>query len=139
MTKLLCLAAAIVFVGCAGHSGNDDLEVNDVGATQDALATPGPSTSDDTTGDGEQEDGAEVGDKDCRHGDKDGHAHHHRHKFSVLDALDGTVDHQITIADLPPGLPDHLIAKLHKIDTDGDGIVTKAEVKAFKKQRRHHD
>lgn len=142
MTKLAPLAAAIVFVGCAGHSGNDDLEVNDLGSTRDALATPAaPSpttTGDDTTGDGEHEDGSEVGDKDCRHGDKDGHGHHHRHKFSVLDALDGTVDHQITIANLPPGLPDRLLAKLHTIDADGDGIVTKTEVKAFRKQHRHH-
>ncbi|HEY8078895.1 MAG TPA: hypothetical protein VIF62_32410, partial [Labilithrix sp.] len=104
--------------------------VNDVASSQGALA------SSDTTGDGADANG-DVGDHDCQDGDKDGHAHHHRHKFAVLDALDGVKDKQITIASLPAGLPDHLIAKLHAIDANGDGIVTKPEVKAFRQAHKH--
>lgn len=125
--------ALTLAVGCGGATGNDDLEVNDVGSSNAALQ--GPSDSTDTTGN----EGSEVGDKDCKDGDHDGHGHHHRHKFKVLDALDGVVDHQITIANLPADLPQHLIDKLHKIDANGDGIVTKDEVKAFRKAHKHGD
>ena len=139
MTKLVLAVAAVAtaLVGCSGASGNEDLQVNDVGQAQGALAAPAPSGG-DTTGDGADANG-EVGDHDCQEGDKDGHDRHHRHKFSALDALDGVKDHQITIANLPPGLPDRLLAKLHAIDTNGDGIVTKAEVKAFRKAHHHGD
>jgi hypothetical protein len=129
-SRLLTVAFALTFAaGCGGASGNQDLEVNDTGSTGAALQGP----SDDTTGNS----GSDVGDKDCKDGDHDGHARHHRHKFSVLDAMDGVKDGQITIANLPPGLPQRLIDKLHQIDTDGDGIVTKAEVKAFRKAHHH--
>ncbi|MDB4938931.1 MAG: hypothetical protein JWP87_5903, partial [Labilithrix sp.] len=74
----------------------------------------------------------------CKDHDNDGHHKHHHHKFKVLDRMDGAKDKVITIASLPPGLPDRLIAKLHEIDTDGDGLVTRAEVKAHKHEKKHH-
>lgn len=126
-------------VGCAGAStANDDLEIDDLGSSESSLASPDP-TGNDTTGEDGAETGGEVGDEDCNDGDHRGHGKHHRHKFSALDKLDGTRDRNITIASLPAGLPERIFAKLAKIDADHDGIVTKAEVKAFRKARKHGD
>ena len=44
---------------------------------------------------------------------------------------------QITIASLPATLPARLIARLHEIDSNGDGIVTKAEAKAWEHAHKH--
>lgn len=128
--------------GCAGQVADDDaadLEISDTTSTSAALSSPEQQGDDDgdTTGyegDGER---GEVGDKDCSDRDHDGHKRHHRHKFKMLDRIDGDKDGNITLAALPAGLPERLLAKLARLDADHDGIVTKAEVKAFRKHRKH--
>jgi hypothetical protein len=117
------LVAFILVAGCGGQAEEDeDLVIDD---TDSALS--GVETSDAT--DGPDDDG--PADDGCRDGDRDGHKNHHRHWFKLLDLLDGTKDKGITIAALPEGLPDRLIAKLHRIDKNDDGIVTKKEAKRW--------
>jgi len=134
-------AFALVLAGCAGQVDDDDatdLEISDTTSTSAALASPDLDDEDgDTTGyegDGER---GEVGDKDCNDRDHAGHKRHHRHKFKMLDRIDGNKDGNITLAALPAGLPERLLAKLARLDADHDGIVTKAEVKTFRKHRKH--
>jgi len=154
--------AALSLAACGGQTADPDanLKVSDADTTSAALASPDPAagaaadTSDSEDDDGDND--GEHGDNDSDHqdGDRgakgakgdhrkagkdhcndrehDQHKHHRRHKFKVLDRVDGTKDGIITIASLPAALPDRLIARLHKIDTDGNGLVTKDEVKAWK-------
>jgi len=127
---LTCIVAvaltALALAGCAGEIDDDDaLEVDE---TESAL-TASPNA-------GESDDGDEGG--DCNDRDNGGHKHHHKHKFKVLDRLDGAKDHVIVIGALPAGLPARLIAKLQKIDADGDGAVSKDELKAHRKAHKHH-
>lgn len=151
--------AALSLAACGGATADPDanLQVSDADTTSAALASPDPGaaaatggeTSDGEDDDGEHQDGDrqdgdhEDGDgakgdhhkggKDrCNDRDHDKHAHHRHHKFKVLDRIDGTKDHVITIASLPAALPARLIARLHAIDTDGNGLVTKDEVKAWR-------
>ena len=118
--------AALSLGGCAGHDSeevDDGLEVTDAtGTTASALATPDPSTD---------------AKSECNEHDRDGHHHHRKHKFKVLDRLDGVKDHQITIAALPAGLPERLIARLHEMDADGNGAVTKDEARAWRHAHKH--
>jgi hypothetical protein len=132
--------------GCAGQvEDDDDHEVTDLESSSEAL-TPDPSGGGDQVdqtndGDGDKAgDPSERGDKECDHrdGDHRKHRNHRHHKFKVLDRLDGTHDNAITIASLPADLPDRLMAKLAKIDKDHDGIVTKAEAKAWMHHKRKH-
>lgn len=120
--------AALVVGGCGGKiETNDDLVISD---SQGSLSGP------ETAGD---EDDGDTADRDCRDGDHEGHKHHRKHWFKVLDRLDGAKDGAITIASLPSGLPDRLIAKLHRIDKNGDGVVTRKEVKHARKHRGDRD
>lgn len=139
---LTIAAAALSLGGCAGEDDDDDadaLEVDETDSADSALSA-GPNAGDDS-------DGAKTGGPDgnkadkgeCRDDDHGGHKHHHKHKFKVLDRLDGAKDHTIVIAALPAGLPDRLIAKLHKIDADGDGAVSKDELKAALKRHKHKE
>ena len=78
-------------------------------------------------------------DRDCR--DEDGkpkHGHRKHHLFKWLDRLDGDKDHRIVIASLPDKVPAGLIEKLHAIDSDKDGVVTKKEARHGKKHGKHH-
>lgn len=125
MRVLLGVAAVGVLVlgGCGGKITNDsDLVISD---NESGLGATGASEADD----------GDRADDDCRDEDHDGHKHHRRHWFKVLDKLDGTRDKRIVIGSLPAGLPDRLIAKLQKLDRNGDGVVTRREVKGH----RHHD
>ena len=151
------LALSVAACGGQTTTGDDGTEVNDAQIGQ-AVSSPDPSgpsagassagaTGDDGPGDGEM-DGDKDGQKgdhadkdddrdrgddhgECNEDENEKHHHHRHHRFHVLDGLDGTRDHQITIASLPAALPPRLIARLHEIDTNGDGIVTKDEAKAW--------
>ncbi len=141
--------AALSLAACGGEAADPDanLQVSDADTTSAALASPdpgAPATGGDTS-DGEDDDDQQAdndgdhhkGGKDhCNDHDHEQHKHHRHHKFKVLDRIDGTKDHVITIATLPAALPDRLIARLHKIDTNSDGLVTKDEVKAWKRAHR---
>jgi hypothetical protein len=141
-----------VLAACGGKvdAADNELDVADDDSTSAAISSPDPgataggdtSEADDGDDDGDRngagdDDADEHTDKDCKDGDSGNHHHHHHHKFKLLDRLDGAKDKVITIASLPAGLPERLIAKLHKLDKDGDGLVTRAEVKAHK-HRKHH-
>lgn len=153
--------AALVVAGCGGQAATEDdgTEVNDA-RTRQAISSPQPSDTSDTStppgpsagDDGARDDGAgddhERADKDddrdrgddhadCNEDETEKHHHHRHHRFHVLDTLDGTRDRQITIASLPASLPARLIARLHEIDTNGDGIVTKDEAKAWEHAHKH--
>ncbi len=107
---------ALVLGGCAGEIdddddvGDDDLEVVEAVESELSLdATMGPNG------------------RDC----VGGHARRHKkHKWKLLDRLDGTKDRVITLATLPQPLPAKLLARLAEIDTNDDGLVTRDEVKA---------
>ena len=139
--------AAVSMGGCAGEVADDDassaLEVDDTDTTSAALASPDPGAAVDGRDGHDDKDGRDAKDgKDrgeCNDHGVDGHKHHRRHKFKHLDRLDGVKDGTIVIASLPPGLPERLIAKLHKIDIDGNGEVSKAEVKAAIHHGKHKD
>lgn len=133
--------AAVNLGGCAGEIDEDDsaLEIDDTESTDSALSA-GPNAGDDSDSDDAktgEPDGNKADKGECNDGDRGGHKHHHKHKFKILDALDGAKDHTIVIAALPPGLPDRLIAKLHEIDTNDDGSVSKDELKAALKRHKH--
>lgn len=155
--------AALSLAACGGATADPDanLQVSDADTTSAALASPDPAgagatggeASDGEDDDGEHQDGEHddgdhedsdgakgdhhKGGKDhCNDREHDQHKHHRHHKFKVLDRIDGTKDHVITIASLPAALPDRLIARLHAIDTDGNGLVTKDEAKAWKRAHR---
>lgn len=136
----LALGASLVVSGCAGSvqaPADDGAVIDETDSTSAALSAVDPSNPSTEPGDDTGDDETKA-DPRCDDKDAANHKNHRKHKFKNLDALDGTKDHQITIASLPAGLPDKLIAKLHKLDVDGDGIVTKAEAKAWFK-KRHHD
>ena len=113
--------------GCAGEIEDDEDVV--ISESEFALET------DTDTDVADDERAADDADHDCRDGDHDGHKRHRRHWFKVLDLLDGQKDKTITVASLPPGLPDRLIAKLGRIDKNDDGLVTKREAKRFRRHR----
>src|SRR5689334_13486913 len=117
---ILPLALGMSLGGCAADVDDDDdgMVVDEADETSSALTSPEPETSADS-------------DADCNDSDARDHKKHRKHKFKILDRLDGTKDRSIVIASLPEGLPEKLIAKLNKIDTDHDGIVTKAEAKVW--------
>ena len=119
---LLALAAA----GCSGEADNtDETEINDA-KTASALSSPDPNPTDDQADRADHDDDDDHGDdkSDCKDdGDHAKHHHHRHHRFEVLDKLDGTHDREIAIASLPSALPPRLIARLHEIDTNGDGVV----------------
>ena len=143
---------AFSLAACGGAVAEPDanLQISDADTTSAALASPDPgNTGEDADNDDDNDNDEGEGDRDgkgdhhkgdhhkggkhrCNDRDHDQHHHHRHHKFKVLDRIDGTKDHVITIALLPAALPDRLIARLHAIDTDGDGLVTKAEAKAWK-------
>jgi hypothetical protein len=130
--------AAVMLTGCGGAIDESELAVNDDDATSSAISSPDPGAGANDGDDADDE--ADETDDDCKDGDRrdgDGHHKHHHHKFKVLDRLDGVKDKIITIASLPPGLPDRLLHKLQKLDTNSDGLVTRAEVKAHKKNKKH--
>lgn len=135
---------AVLAAGCGGAVEENDQVVSDAQSTSAGLASPDPqggggagtAGDDDRDDDANDPDARRMGSRHCNDHDRDGHRHHRHHKFKVLDAMDGKRDGHITIADLPAGLPDRLITRLHEIDTDGDGEVTWNEVAAW---RRAHD
>lgn len=108
-----------------------------------------PETIDDTAtelaAEPEPDDGAagdNDGDADDDHDKRDGRRkherkHRHHHLFKKLDRLDGTKDHQITIAALPPRVPAKLVDKLHEIDANADGVVTREESHDYCKTHGH--
>ena len=100
-----------------------------------AGAKDGQSKGDRADKDDDRDRGDDHG--ECNEDENEKHHHHRHHRFHVLDGLDGAQDHQITIASLPAGLPPRLIARLHEIDTNGDGVVTKAEAKAWSRAHKH--
>lgn len=126
LLSLPLAAAALVSLVSLGACGgavdssldDDDLDIDEADS---ALTSPDPAGDEDRQGED---------DRDCRDGDRHHHKHHLKHKWKVLDRLDGAHDHAITIASLPPGLPARLLEKLHKLDANGDGVVVKDEVKA---------
>jgi hypothetical protein len=140
-------AFAIALGGCAGKVA-DEHQITEVDSSGAALTSPAPADpagGGSTTGEGEDgeadDDGQQGGhgDHECD-GEERGHGKHHghrRHKFKALDALDGNDDGAITIASLPADLPERLLAKLHSIDADGDGVVTKVEAKAALRGKKH--
>ena len=156
----LGLFAALVVAGCGGQASTEDdgTEVNDAKTSQ-AIVSPQPAApsgggaaaeadDDDHERAGGEGSGHEAADKDddrdrgddhqeCTEDETEKHHHHRHHRFHVLDGLDGTRDHQITIASLPATLPPRLIARLHEIDANGDGIVTKDEAKAWEHAHKH--
>jgi hypothetical protein len=132
--------AALTLAACGGEVTDPDanLQISDADTTSAALGSPDPgNTGEDADDDDDSNDPDGKGDHHkggkarCNDRDHDQHHHHRHHKFKVLDRIDGTKDHVITIASLPAALPDRLIARLHAIDTDGDGLVTKPEAKAW--------
>jgi hypothetical protein len=138
-----CVGAIALSLGaCGGATAEDTTEVNDSSLSQAATSAtpPAPGAAGDNGERADRDDDRDRGDDsgECNDHDGEGHHHHRHHRFHVLDRLDGKQDDQITIASLPPSLPPRLIARLHEIDTNGDGIVTKAEAKAWAKAHDHH-
>lgn len=141
--------------GCSGGADDDDdgTEVSDAKVSA-AISSPNPTAPSGDTDDpsdheadrADHDDDRDRGDDrgDCKgDGDHEKHHHHRHHKFHVLDRLDGTKDHQITIASLPAELPPRLLARLHAIDANADGVVSKDEAKAWMKahkgdHKKHH-
>ena len=130
--RLSACAALVVLIGCGGKTESVDGDI--VVSDDSALSGPeGPASSSEA-------DDEERGDDGCKDGDHDGHKHHRHHWFKVLDRLDGQKDKAITIANLPAGMPEGLLKKLHRIDRNGDGVVTKKEAKkAWHHKHRDHD
>ena len=131
--------AALVLAACGAPASDEhELDVDDTDATSSALGSPDPGDGGEIghAGDTDDQDGDEPTDRDCTDREREKHHGHHHHKFKVLDRLDGAKDKIITIASLPPGLSERLIAKLHELDSDRDGLVTRAEVKARKHRKR---
>ncbi len=127
----LLLVASFALGGCAGEvtdEGDDagDLEISsseEALSVGDVVETSAAASPDEVDCNDDDDD-----DKDGKHHRR----HHHRkHKFKLLDRLDGTKDKIITIAALPAGLPPHLLAKLAKMDTNHDGLVSREEVKVW--------
>jgi hypothetical protein len=120
------------------------------GAVDPSAETPSSDASDlssdfDTVGQGMTADvdpsheATGEHDHDCR--DEDGrpkHGHRKHHLFKWLDRLDGDKDHRIVIASLPAKVPAGIIEKLHAIDADKDGVVTKKEARHRHKHGKHH-
>jgi hypothetical protein len=133
-TAFAFVSVIALSLGACGGATGDDPEVNDANMAQ-AVTDPATSTDADA---GANDDDQDRGDDKAACSEHDGgHHHHHRHhRFHILDGLDGTEDDQITIASLPPSLPPRLIARLHQIDSNSDGIVTKDEAKAWAKAHR---
>lgn len=125
-SKLLVLVAfAAAAVACGGkadtnESADGDFQIDEAGSS---LVSDAPD-----------DDGASDGADGCQKGDHD-HKGHRKHRFKALDLLDGVRDRQITLAALPADLSPHLLEKLHALDANTDGVVTKDEMKA----RRDHD
>lgn len=117
---------ALVLGGCAGEVDDDDDVADD--DLEVAEAVESELGVDPTMG----PDGRECA---GRHG-----RHHKKHKWKLLDRLDGTKDKVITVATLPPNLPPKLLARLAEIDANKDGLVTKDEVRASRPPRceDHH-
>jgi len=123
----LAVALAVSLGGCAADVDGDDddgIVIDETDETSAALTSPDPSSGADSDG-------------ECTDADKDAQDHkkHRKHKFKMLDRLDGAKDRSVVIASLPAGLSEKLIAKLNKIDTDQDGVVTKAEAKVWWKKK----
>jgi len=151
----LGLVAALLtaLAGCGGQAASEDdgTQVNDAAETKtsEAISSPQPASpsgggsagdpADDDHERADKDDDHDRGDdhEQCNEDEVGEHHHHRHHRFHVLDLLDGTHDRQITIALLPASLPARLIARLHQIDTNGDGIVTKAEAKAWEHAHKH--
>jgi hypothetical protein len=139
LVTLPLAAIALASLGACGGAVDKSLDEDLVINEQNAALTSGdaPSAPDaDPERKGDE-------DRDCRDGDRHQHKHHFQHKLKVLDGLDGVRDNAITIAALPPGLPKRLIDKLHEIDANHDGVVTRDEVKAalhdFGRHEGKHD
>jgi hypothetical protein len=123
---LVVSIASLSVVGCAGATDSevdDDVDLpedfDSVSEGLTAAVDPAPAAS------GEH-DGACLGHEGRpRHGRRPFH-----HLFRCLDRLDGQKDKTITIASLPARVPAGLVGKLHAIDTDHNGVVTKDEVRA---------
>lgn len=67
-----------------------------------------------------------------KHECRGGKRHHHgrgKNKFHHLDSIDGFEDGAITLDRLPDAVPAEMLAKLHKIDVNNDGVVTKEEAR----------
>lgn len=101
-------------------AADDDFQIDEVGSSL---------VSDST------EDGANEANTACKDGDHE-HKGHKKHRFKMLDRLDGKKDHQITLGRRSlSDLSSNLLEKLKALDTNTDGVVTKDEMKA----RRDHD
>lgn len=122
------VVAFLVLGGCGGQAEEDE----DLVIDESESALSGVESA-------EADDDSDRADDGCRDGDHDGHKRHRRHWFKILDLLDGTRDKAVTLAALPDGLPDRLVARLGKMDANADGIVTKKEVKRALRRHRHHD
>ena len=125
-----CLAVGALSIGgCGGlveEDPDDDLP-DDVATMADGLATGvDPDDGDDDDDDrahGDRREGRRDGRK---HGDR---RHKHRQMFRRLDRLDGVKDGRITLASLPPNLPERLVARLARLDVDGSGDVSREEAR----------
>jgi hypothetical protein len=120
MKLVSIVAAGLLIAGCAGADAQPEEEE----LPSDVEASAGTALMSEAQGEADDEDEGEARDE-----------HHHRHRlakllFKLLDRLDGTKDKEIVLASLPAKVPAKLLEKLHAIDTNGDGIVTKAEAKA---------
>lgn len=134
--SLRVAALAAVAIACGGKAESStpegDYQIDETGSALVSDSTTDADTNDDGS---------------CKDGDHD-HKGHGKHRFKVLDRLDGVRDHQITLAALPANVSARLLEKLHALDANGDGVVTKDELKARrdkdhehgkKKKHGHHD
>ena len=138
LVRVLAISVVGLLAACGGAVEENDQVVSDAQSTSAGLASPDPQGGggDDRDDDANDPEARHRGSRHCKDHDHEGHHHHRHHRFKVLDAMDGKRDGHITIANLPAGLPDRLITRLHEIDADGDGDVTWNEVAAW---RRAHD
>jgi hypothetical protein len=124
--RQLLIAFSIASVSLVGCGGSTDSEVDD----DVDLPADFDSVTEGLTVDPADEASEDHDQDDREHHGKPRHGRRLHNLFKRLDRADGTKDGTIVIASLPERFPKGLIMKLQRIDGNGDGIVTKDEVRA---------
>jgi hypothetical protein len=131
ITSIVAAGSLALIAACSGATTSDvegDLpeDFDDSAAALAVEPEPDDSLSDDDDDRDDNGDHHKDKDKEKREG-KHKKKHRHHHLFKKLDRLDGDKNGAIVIASLPARVPPRVLEKLHEIDTNDDGIVTRAE------------
>lgn len=113
----LTLSSLLVLLGataCGASSAGSGPEAKAVGSGQAPVAAAGPAD----------------GEPPCEHGDEGGHGHH---KGRFFERLDKDGDGKVAVAELPEPMKEHLA----QADANGDGVLTREELKAA--HEKHHE